>query len=85
MAQFIEFISEVPVVGPWIKIIILLIPPGIVIGWLNIDHLSIISLICAAWLLVLEKWLGIRTVVPLIKIPWLWICGVGIVAGLFIT
>ena len=83
MAEFIELISEIPVVGPWIKIIVLLGPPALIMVWLGIEHVSIICAVCAAWLFILEKWLHIKTVIPLINLPWLWVCYAGIVVGLF--
>ena len=84
MADFLELISQIPVVGPWIKIFVLLGPPSLIMVWLGIEHTSLLCLVCAAWLYILEKWLNIKAVVPLINIPWLWILCAGVIIGLFI-
>ena len=78
--------TEVPFIGEYIKLVVVIIPVGLGTLVLGLDSYVFLkaSIVGVIWLLVLQKWLHVRIVVPLIKLPWLWLCYAGIAIGLVI-
>lgn len=82
MSKWLEIGFEIPFVGPFLKLIVVVVPPFIGIGILAMitNGLSwgwsvlLIGILSLLWLRFLEKRTGLRMVVPPINLPWVWIC-----------
>ena len=89
MKELIKTGMEVPIIGELIKLIVVIAPPLLTVAFLvsvlgigsDGAVLILASLVFMWWLRVLEKWMQIRMVVPIIRLPWLWICWAGIAFG----
>jgi hypothetical protein len=73
-------VLEIPIIGEFIGLLIVVFP-ALVAGWLGIGHAIpdgsigdiVIALGLIIWCAALEKMIGIRFVLPLIRLPITWL------------
>ena len=92
MGKWLEIGFEIPFVGPFLKLAVVVAPPligitvlamftnGLSWGW-SVVLIGILSLL---WLRFLDRRTGLRMVVPPINLPWVWICWVVIGYGVLV-
>lgn len=85
MSDWLDIAFELPFVGGWVKLGVIFGPPFLaalpVLYVVERLALLVFSLALLGWLKFLERKAGIRMVVPLIKLPWVWISWVGVAFG----